>query len=95
MTYTILIPSILSIVNIIVLGVTSIVFGKMYIKTRASFPLWMTVVAVMLIIHNAIGAIAYLYIDTLFSPGLFPYILGFVVVETIGLLVFLKLVLDQ
>jgi hypothetical protein len=86
--------SIVSIVNMIVLGVLIYIFGKMYAKTRAQLPLGMIVVAGMLFLHNVIGAFAYFSMDQIFSHEIFPYMLGVGIAELVGLLIFLKITLD-
>lgn len=86
--------SIVSIVNMIVLGVLIYIFGKMYAKTRAQLPLGMIVVAGMLFLHNVIGAFAYFSMDQIFSHEIFPYMLGVGIAELGGLLIFLKITLD-
>ncbi len=86
--------SIVSIANIIVLGILIGTFGKMYAKTRAQLPLGMIVVAGMLILHNVIGAAAYFSMHELFSHDIFPYMLGVGIAELAGLLIFLKITLD-
>ncbi len=86
--------SIVSIVNMIVLGVLIYIFGKMYAKTRAQLPLGMIVVAGMLFLHNVIGAFAYFSMDQIFSHEIFPYMLGVGIAELAGLLIFLKITLD-
>ena len=86
--------SIVSIVNMIVLGVLIYIFGKMYAKTRAQLPLGMIVVAGMLFLHNVIGAFAYFSMDQIFSYEIFPYMLGVDIAELAGLLIFLKITLD-
>jgi hypothetical protein len=89
-----LVLSIVSIINMIVLGVLICIFGKMYAKTRAQLPLGMIVVASMLILHNVIGALAYFSMDQIFSYEIFPYMLGVGIAELAGLLIFLKITLD-
>ncbi|MGI0057054.1 MAG: hypothetical protein ACREAK_06730 [Nitrosarchaeum sp.] len=86
--------SIVSIINMIVLGVLIYIFGKMYVKTRAQIPLGMIVVAGMLFLHNVIGAFAYFSMDQIFSHEIFPYMLGVGIAELAGLLIFLKITLD-
>ena len=86
--------SIVSIVNMIVLGVLIYIFGKMYAKTRAQLPLGMIVVAGMLFLHTVIGAFAYFSMDQIFSHEIFPYMLGVGIAELAGLLIFLKITLD-
>ena len=89
-----LVLSIVSIINMIVLGVLIYIFGKMYVKTRAQLPLGMIVVAGMLFLHNVIGAFAYFSMDQIFSYEIFPYMLGVGIAELAGLLIFLKITLD-
>ena len=89
-----LVLSIVSIINMIVLGVLIHIFGKMYVKTRAQLPLGMIVVASMLFLHNVIGAFAYFSMDQIFSSEIFPYMLGVGIAELAGLLIFLKITLD-
>ncbi|MBI5859946.1 MAG: hypothetical protein HZB73_04525 [Nitrosarchaeum sp.] len=89
-----LVLSIVSIVNMIVLGVLIYIFGKIYAKTRAQLPLGMIVVASMLFLHNVIGAFAYFSMDQIFSQEIFPYMLGVGIAELAGLLIFLKITLE-
>jgi hypothetical protein len=89
-----LVLSIVSIVNMMVLGVLIFIFGKMYVKTRAQLPLGMIVVTGMLFLHNIIGAFAYFSMDQIFSHEIFPYMLGVGIAELTGLLIFLKITLD-
>ncbi len=89
-----LVLSVVSIINMTVLGILIYIFGKMYVKTRAQLPLGMIVVAGMLFLHNVIGAFAYFSMDQIFSYEIFPYMLGVGIAELAGLLIFLKITLD-
>ena len=89
-----LVLSIVSIVNMVVLGILICIFGKMYVKTRAQLPLGMIVVAGMLFLHNVIGAFAYFSMEQVFSHEIFPYMLGVGIAELAGLLIFLKITLE-
>lgn len=89
-----LILSIVSIANMLVLGVLISIFSKMYLKTKAQLPIGMIVVASMLFLHNIIGAMAYFTMDEIFSHEIFPYLLGVGIAELIGLIIFLKITLD-
>jgi hypothetical protein len=89
-----LILSIVSIANMVVLGVLIAMFAKMYSKTKAQLPIGMTVVASMLFLHNIIGAIGYFTMESYFVPEIFPYQLGVGFAELAGLLIFLKICLD-
>lgn len=94
MESTSLVLSVVSIANMVVLGILIGTFGKMYAKTRAQLPLGMIVVAGMLFLHNIIGALAYFSMDQLFSHEIFPYLLGVGIAELAGLLIFLKITMD-
>lgn len=89
-----LVLSIVSIVNMVILGILICIFGKMYAKTKAQLPLGMIVVAGMLFLHNVIGAFAYFSMDEIFSHEIFPYMLGVGIAELAGLLIFLKITLE-
>ena len=89
-----LVLSVVSILNMVVLGVLIYIFGRMYAKTRAQLPLGMIVVAGMFFLHNVIGAFAYFSMDQIFSYDIFPYMLGVGIAELAGLLIFLKITLD-
>jgi len=86
--------SAVSIANIIVLGILIGTFGKMYAQTKAQLPLGMIVFAGMLVLNNAIGAMAYFSMNMPFSHEIFPYMLGVGIAELVGLLIFLKITLD-
>ena len=94
MESTSLVLSVVSIANMVVLGILIGTFGKMYAKTRAQLPLGMIVVAGMLFLHNIIGALAYFSMNQLFSHEIFPYMLGVGIAELAGLLIFLKITMD-
>lgn len=89
-----LVLSVVSIVNMGILGVLISIFGKMYGKTHAQLPLGMIVVSGMLFLHNVIGALAYFSMDEIFSHDIFPYMLGVGIAELAGLIIFLKITLD-
>ena len=91
---TSLVLSIVSISNMVILGILIGIFGRMYGKTRAQLPLGLIVVAGMLFLHNVIGALAYFSMEEIFSHDIFPYMLGVGIAELVGLLIFLKITLD-
>ncbi len=94
METTSLILSVVSIVNMGILGILIAIFGTMYSKTRAQLPLGMIVVAGMLFLHNVLGSLAYFSMEAIFSHEIFPYMLGVGIAELAGLLIFLKITLD-
>ena len=94
MESTSLVLSVFSIANMGILGILIVIFGKMYVNTRAQLPLGMIVVAAMLFLHNVIGALAYFSMEEIFSHDIFPYMLGVGIAEFAGLIIFLKITLD-
>jgi hypothetical protein len=94
MESTSLILSVVSIVNMGILGILIVIFGKMYGTTKAQLPLGMIVVAGMLFLHNVIGALAYFSMEQIFSHEIFPYMMGVGIAELVGLITFLKITLD-
>ena len=81
----------ISIANIIVLASIIAIFLLTYAKTRAQFPLVMSVFCGFLVLHNLIGAQAYFTAMHLFSQQVFPYLVGIHATELAGLLIFLKI----
>jgi hypothetical protein len=86
--------SAVSIVNMTVLGILIFVFGRLYTKTKAQYPLGMIVFSIMLFLHNVIGAYAYFAMSMLFSSEIFPYLLGVHIAELVGILILLKITWD-
>ena len=88
---TTVILSSISIVNVIVLTSLVGIFLTSYMKTKAQFPLSMTIFCGFLALHNIISAQAYFTTVELFSQQIFPYLIGIHATELAGLLVFLKI----
>lgn len=88
------ISTIVSGLNIIVLGVVMGVFVKMYQKTKAQLPLGMIFFAGLLFLHNIIGVYAYFSMMELYDAALLPYLLAVHIAEFAGILIFLKITLQ-
>ena len=88
------ISTIVSGLNMIVLGVVMGVFVKMYQKTKAQLPLGMIFFAGLLFLHNIIGVYAYFSMMELYAAALLPYLLAVHVAEFAGILIFLKITLQ-
>ncbi|MCY4252948.1 MAG: hypothetical protein OXU86_04180 [Thaumarchaeota archaeon] len=86
--------SAVSLANIGILCVLIAVYARMRMATRARLPLGMTVVCSLLLLHNAIGALAYFSMEELFSHAVFPYMLGVGIAELAGLAILLRLALE-
>ena len=88
------ISTIVSGLNMIVLGVVIGVFAKMYRKTKAQLPLGMIFFAGLLFLHNIIGVYAYFSMMDLYAAALLPYLLAVHIAEFAGILIFLKITLQ-
>ena len=88
------ISTIVSGLNMIVLGVVIGVFVKMYQKTKAQLPLGMIFFAGLLFLHNIIGVYAYFSMMELYATALLPYLLAVHIAEFAGILIFLKITLQ-
>lgn len=88
------ISTIVSGLNMIVLGVVIGVFVKMYQKTKAQLPLGMIFFAGLLFLHNIIGVYAYFSMMDLYAAALLPYLLAVHIAEFAGILIFLKITLQ-
>lgn len=86
--------SAVSIANMGILSVLIAAYARMRMATRARLPLGMTVVCSLLLLHNAIGALAYFSMEELFSHAVFPYMLGVGIAELAGLAILLRLALE-
>ena len=88
------ISTIVSGLNMIVLGVVISVFVKMYQKTKAQLPLGMIFFSALLFLHNIIGVYAYFSMMELYATALLPYLLAVHIAEFAGILIFLKITLQ-
>ncbi len=86
--------SAVSIANMGILSVLVAAYVKMRAATGARLPLGMAVACSLLLLHNAIGALAYFSMEELFSHAVFPYMLGVGVAELAGLAILLRLALE-
>ncbi len=86
--------SAVSLANIGILSVLIAVYARMRQATSARLPLGMMLVSSLLILHNAIGALAYFSMDDLFSHAIFPYMLAVGIAELAGLAILLRLALE-
>jgi hypothetical protein len=86
--------TIVSVSNMIALGVLIGVFAKMYSRTKAQLPLGMIFFAGLLFLHNVIGVYAYFSMMELYAAALLPYLLAVHVAELAGILILLRITLQ-
>ena len=94
MESTSLVLSVVSIANMVVLGILMAIYGKIYSKTRAHLPIGMIIFAGMLFLHNSIGSVAYFSMHEIFSHEIFPYMLGVGIAEFAAVIILLKITLE-
>ncbi len=85
--------AIISLVNITILAALLVVYTKIYRISKAVYTLGLMFFSIMMMIQNIIGAYAYFTMSRLYSPQLYPYILGIDIAEFIGISIFLKITL--
>ncbi|HXT84809.1 MAG TPA: hypothetical protein VN704_10860 [Verrucomicrobiae bacterium] len=85
--------AIISLVNIAILAALLIVYTKIYRISKAVYTLGLMFFSIMMMIQNIIGAYAYFAMYQLYSPQLYPYMLGIDVAELIGISILLKITL--
>ncbi len=85
--------AIISLVNIAILAALLVVYTKIYRISKAVYTLGLMFFSIMMMIQNIIGAYAYFTMSQLYSPQLYPYILGIDIAEFIGISILLKITL--
>ncbi|HEY6537076.1 MAG TPA: hypothetical protein VIY08_14975 [Candidatus Nitrosocosmicus sp.] len=85
--------AIISLVNIALLASLLIVYTKIYRISKAVYTLGLMFFSIMMMIQNIISAYAYFAMYQLYSPQLYPYMLGIDVAELIGISILLKITL--
>lgn len=79
--------------NIAILTALLMVYTKIYRISKAVYTLGLMFFSIMMIIQNIIGAYAYFTMSQLYSPQLYPYILGIDIAEFVGISILLKITL--
>ena len=83
----------ISLVNIAVLAVLLVMYGRIYANTRAVFTLGLMFFAGMLALHNGIAVYAYFAMAPLYAEPLLPYFVGVHIAELAGIGALLKVTL--
>ncbi len=86
--------AVISLINIAILAVLLFIYARIYKTSKAVFTLGLLFFSIMLISQNIIAVYAYFAMAQLYSPELFPYILGIHLTELVGLAVLLKITLS-
>lgn len=102
MEWTSLTLSLVSIANMVILGIIISVFIKTYQKTKAHASIGMIVFASLMFLHNIVGAYSQfdeqltlmLHIQQITSATVFQYDLVIRIAELAGLLILLKVIWD-
>ena len=70
------------------------IYVRIYISSKAAFTLGLMFFSIMMVSQNIIAVYAYFAMAPLYSPELYPYILGIHFTELVGLAVLLKITLS-
>ena len=85
--------AVISLGNIAILAALLIVYTKIYRISKAVYTLGLMFFSIMMMIQNIIGTYAYFTMSQLYSPQLYPYILGIDIAELVGITILLKITL--
>ncbi len=83
--------AVISLINIAILAVLLLVYARIYKSSKAVFTLGLIFFSIMMVSQNIIAVYAYFAMAQLYSPELYPYILGIHFTELVGLAVLLKI----
>ena len=78
-------------VNSVVLAVLVYVYAKTALSTRAKYPVGLLLFSVLLFIHSAGTASAYLLLGNYFGPEVVPYMSAMASFEFVGVLALLRI----
>jgi len=82
--------SIISMANVAILVALLAVYGRIYLKTGATFTIGLMIFAGMLMLHNVLAIYGYFAMAPLYSEDLLPYFVGIHIAELAGLIALLK-----
>lgn len=86
-----LLTAAISLINLAILTVLLFVYVRIYKSSKAVFTLGLIFFSIMMVSQNIIAVYAYFAMAQLYSPELYPYILGIHFTELVGLAVLLKI----
>ena len=74
-----------AVLNVALAAVLVLLYGRMYVRTRAPFAIGLVLFAAAFLAQNVLVAYAYGTMMPLFGGGLVPYLLSIGVFEALGL----------
>ncbi len=77
--------------NIIVLVVLLVMYGRIAFKSRAAHSIGLVVFALFLLAQNLMTVLAYVMMSPWFGSGALPFLSGISALEFVGLLVLVKI----
>ncbi|MHB8701851.1 MAG: hypothetical protein ACYC7D_12670 [Nitrososphaerales archaeon] len=80
-------------INSILLLVLLFLYGKIVLKTRASYAVGLMIFAVLLLAHNLLSIFAYVDMEPFFGAAALPYLSGIAALELGGIIMLLKVTL--
>ena len=88
-----LVTVVLASVNSILLVALLFLYGKIVLRTRASYAIGLMIFALLLLGHNLLAIFAYVDMEPFFGSVALPYLSGIAALELGGILVLLKVTL--
>lgn len=82
-----------SAINSVLLVVLMLIYGKIVIKTRASYAIGLMIFAILLLAENLLSVFAYVDMEPFFGAAALPYLLGMSGLELAGIIVLLRVTL--
>jgi len=83
----------LATVNSILLLALLIIYGKIVIKSKATYAIGLMIFAVLLLGQNLLSVFAFITMEPFFAAAALPYMSGIAALELAGLVVLLRITL--
>ena len=80
-------------VNSVLLLVLLLLYGRIVIKSRATYAVGLMIFALLLLAQNLLSVFAFITMEPLFAAGALPLLSGIAALELGGLLVLLRITL--
>jgi hypothetical protein len=79
--------------NVVLLTILLFLYGKIVLKTRATYAVGLSVFAVLLLANNLVSVISYVTMEPFFGVEALPHLSAIGAFELLGLIVLLRITL--
>jgi hypothetical protein len=79
--------------NVILLLSLIYLYGRIVLKTRAAYSAGLLVFAVLLLLHNVVTVVGYVFMANFFDDQVYPFLMGITICEFGALVALLKVTL--